>query len=139
MHSSSDCNSTPSTAGPSISSSPDPIVHKVELPDSDTEVSIVLECDINPGALVQRYSVQWVQLAPKYTVYNSSMFNFTLSVNGSIEVLRYQCEVTVHHDGTISSTFSGTHFIVEVTVQGLCFTICDLIQENGPFIVCHYF
>ena len=95
----------------------------MELPDSDTKVSTVLECDINPGALVHRYSVQWVQLAPKYTVYNSSsMFNFTLSVNGSIEVFLYQCEVTVDHDGTISSTFSGTHFIIQVTVQGLCFT-----------------
>ena len=94
----------------------------MELSYSDTEVSTVLECDINPGALVQRYSVQWVQLAPKYTVYDSSMFNFTLSVNGSIGAFLYQCEVTVDHDGTISSTFSGTHFIIQVTVQGLCFT-----------------
>ena len=33
--------------------------HPVELPDDDSTVFTVLQCDIQPGALRQRYSVQW--------------------------------------------------------------------------------
>ena len=63
------------------------MTYEVELPDDDSSVSTELQCDIQPGAMRQRYSVQWVQH------FNSSdiniaggMFNLTLIVNSSTMV-----------------------------------------------------
>ena len=107
----------PFTAEPPISSSSDPIVHRVTKSESGI-VSTVLGCDIKPGALVQRYSVQWLQITRNSTAISnniSSSFNLTLSVNTSVSIsLVYQCEVTVNHDGNISATYTGTLMIVEV-------------------------
>ena len=61
------------------------MLHIVELSDSDSTVSTVLECDIKPGALIQRYSVQWFQISPIRIGSISSMFNFSLSVNSSFD------------------------------------------------------
>ena len=90
------------------------MVHTVELSDSDTIVSTVLECDIKPGALTQRYSVQWFQVSPIHTGSISSMFNLTLSVNSSFDVNVYQCEVTVDHDGYNSVNYTGNRFIINI-------------------------
>ena len=111
-----DYGSTPlilSTAEPSISSSLS-VVHTVVLLDSDSTVSTVLECDIKPGALTQRYFVQWFQVSSIHTGSISSMFNFSLSVNSSFNVKVYQCEVTVNHDGHHSFTYTGKKFIIDI-------------------------
>ena len=86
----------------------------VELSDSDSTVSTVLECDIKPGALTQRYSVQWFQVSPIHTGSISSMFNLTLSVNSSFDGNVYQCGVTVDHDGHHSVTYTGKNFTISV-------------------------
>ena len=90
------------------------MVHIVELLDSDSTVLTVLECDIKPGALIQRYSVQWFQVSPTPTGSISSRFNFSLSVNSSFDVNVYQCEVTVDHDGYNSVNYTGKRFIINI-------------------------
>ena len=90
------------------------VVHTVELSDSDSTVSTVLECDIKPGALTQRYSVRWFQVSPIHIGSISSMFNFSLSVSSSFDVKVYQCEVTVNHDGHHSVTYTGKKFIIDM-------------------------
>ena len=94
----------------------------MELPDADSTVSTELECDIQPGALTQRYSVQWKQLQHNDTFYiiDDECYNLSLSVNSSANGSQYQCEVTIDHDGegvnmtydgsTITIITRGTHF-----------------------------
>ena len=84
--------------------------HEVELPDETSIVSTVLVCDIQPGALVQRYSVQWKQLLQTDTshIINVVSFNLSLSVNSSMNGSQYQCEVTIDHDGRgVSGMYEG--------------------------------
>ena len=100
-----------STAVPNLSG--DQIMHKVDLPDSESAVSTVLECGIEPGALVQRYSVQWLQISPTLTVQiDDSMFNLSLSINSSANGTLYRCEVTVDHDSNISIPYTGGYIII---------------------------
>ena len=70
----------------------------MELPDADSVVSTELQCDIQLGALRQRYSVQWKQI---YIIVIEGMFNLTLNVSSSLNGSQYQCRVTIDHDGTI--------------------------------------
>ena len=86
----------------------------MELSDSDSTFSTVLECDIKPGALIQRYSVQWFQVFPIRIGSISSMFKLTLSVNSSFDLNVYQCEVTVDHDGYTSVTYTGKRFTISI-------------------------
>ena len=90
------------------------MVHIVELSDSDSTVSTMLECDIKPGALTQRYSVQWFQVFPMLNESISSMFNLSLSVNSSFDGNVYQCEVTVNHDGQRSVNYTGKNFTIDI-------------------------
>ena len=90
------------------------MVYTVELSNSDGIVSTVLECDIKPGALIQRYSVQWFQVSPIRTGSIGSRFNLGLSVISSFDGNVYQCEVTVDHDGNHSVTYTGERFIIDI-------------------------
>ena len=102
-----------STAEPNITGNyTHGILHTVELPFPDSTVSTVLECDIKPGALIQRYSVQWFQVSPIHNDSISSMFKLTLSVNSSFDGDVYQCEVTVNHDGHHPVTYTGKNFTI---------------------------
>lgn len=83
--------------------------HEVELPNDNSIVSTVLVCDIQPGALIQRYSVQWKQLLQDDTshIINVDSFNLSLSVNSSLNGSQYRCEVTIDHNGAVSRTYEG--------------------------------
>ena len=89
------------------------VVHRVLLFDSNSTVSTLLECDIKPGALIQRYSVQWFQVSPTHTGSISSMYNLNLSVTSRYDGNVYQCEVTVNHDGNYPVTYTGGRFIID--------------------------
>ena len=108
-----------SSAQPSTDYSEQSVTHEVELPDDDSSVSTELQCDIQPGAMRQRYSVQWIQ------VFNSSdvnipggMFNLTLSVSSFTSGSHYQCNVTIDHDGNgTTGTYEGRlNIVTEVNV-----------------------
>ena len=96
------------------------MIYEVELPDDDSSVSIELQCDIQPGALRQRYSVQWVQ------VFNSSdinfvgdMLNLTLNVSSSTNGSLYRCCVTINHNGSgLTSIYKG-RLIEVITTEGM--------------------
>ena len=89
----------------------------MELPDADSVVSTELQCDIQPGALRQRYSVQWKQIFndSSYIIVNEGMFNLTLNVSSSLNGSQYQCEVTIDHDGTNIRDYDGVLTIVTTT------------------------
>ena len=81
----------------------------MELPDADSVVSTELQCDIQPGALRQRYSVLWNQIFnDSYaTVVSQDMFNLTLNVSSRLNGSQYQCEVTIDHDGSNTRNYEG--------------------------------
>ena len=86
-------------------------------------VITVLPCDIQPGALRQRYSIEWrvLQRNNTFCVINNITFNLTLSINSSYSVngSQYQCEVTIHHDGErVSMTYEGS-VITLITIEGM--------------------
>ena len=92
------------------------MTHEVELPDDDSSVSTKLQCDIQPGAMRQRYSVQWVQII--YSSIVGDMFNLTLTVNSSTRGSQYQCCVTINHNGSgLTSIYKG-RLIVVITTEG---------------------
>ena len=90
-------------------------------------------CDIEPGALLQRYSVQWFRQFPGVTemlVYEGEgfsprdpdfsvdldsmphyigeeRFELTLNVTSSLNGSQHLCVVTVNHDGTLNQTYPG--------------------------------
>ena len=108
-----------SSAQPSTNYSGQSVTHEVELPDDDSSVSTELQCDIQPGAMRQRYSVQWIQ------VFNSSdisiagdMFNLTLTVNSTTNGSLYQCCVTINHNGSGLTSFYNGRLIVVITTEG---------------------
>ena len=100
-----------STAQPSTDYSGQSVTHEVELPDDDSSVSTELQCDIQPGALRQRYSVQWVQVFifnNSANLYIGNMFNLTLNVSSSTSGSLYQCYVTINHNGSgLTSIYEG--------------------------------
>ena len=104
------------------------MTHEVELPDDDSSVSTELQCDIQPGAMRQRYSVQWVQ------TFNSSdiigdMFNLALIVNSTTNGSLYQCCVTINHNGSgLTSIYKG-RLIEVITTEGIM-THIFLIYKN---------
>ena len=73
--------------------------HQVDLPDADSVVATELQCDLQPGALRQKYSLQWRQLLHDSYVLiaEERSFNLTLNVNYSLNGLQYQCKVTIDH------------------------------------------
>ena len=104
-----------SSAQPSTDYSGQSVTHEVELPDDDSSVSTELQCDIQPGAMRQRYSVQWIQ------VFNTShiniavgMFNLTLTVSFSTNGSQYQCCVIINHNDAITSIYKGR--LIEVVI-----------------------
>ena len=94
----------------------------MELPDADSVVSTELQCDIQPGALRQRYSVQWRQIFNdnSYIIANEGIFKLTLNVNSSLNGSQYQCEVTIDHDGTIVRDYDGVLTTLVTTTGSIC-------------------
>ena len=91
--------------------------HEVELPDDDNSVSTELDCDIQPGAMRQRYSVQWVQNFHSSDIVGD-MFNLTLTVSSSTSGSLYQCYVTINHNGSgLTSIYIG-RLIQVITTEG---------------------
>ena len=84
-------------------------------------VILVLHCDIQPGALRDRYSIEWRALQHNNTFYIISVdsYHLFLSVNASLNGSQYQCEVTIDHDGIgVSMTYEGSTVTV-ITVDGM--------------------
>ena len=128
-----------SSAQPSTDYSGQSVTHEVELPDDDSSVSTELQCDIQPGALRQRYSVQW-----RVQIYNSSdiyifgdTFNLTLTVSSSTSGSRYQCYVTINHNDANGLTILYKGRLIEViTIKGndqlttMCCHCCNVLLHT---------
>ena len=99
-----------STAQPSTDYSGQSVTHRVELPDDDSSVSTELQCDIQPGALRQSYSVQWIQVFnTSHIIITEGMFNLMLTVNSSTNGSLYRCCVNITHNDAngITSIYKG--------------------------------
>ena len=110
-----------STAQPSTDYSGQSVTHEVELPDDDSSVSTELQCDIQPGAMRQRYSVLWVQIINSSDIYIfGDMFNLTLTVSSSTNGSLYQCYVTINHNDAngLTSIYEG-RLIEVITTEGI--------------------
>lgn len=103
------------------------LTHEVKLPENaDSFVSTKLQCDIQPGSLRQRYSVQWIV---SFTNNNSvdilvdlDMFTLTLNVSSSTNGSQYQCHVTIDHDGNGTTiTYEGRNIVVIIS-EGIPFS-----------------
>ena len=96
------------------------MTHEVELPDDDSSVSTELQCDIQPGALRQRYSVQWIQVFMSSDMNIArDMFNLKLTVNSSTSGSLYQCCITINHNDAngLTSNYKG-RLIEVITTEG---------------------
>ena len=92
----------------------------MELPDADSVVSTELQCDIQPGALRQRYSVQWNQILQNgsFVVVDEDMFNLTVvNVSSTLNGSQYQCEVTINHDGLTIRTYTTGRIVILVSCK----------------------
>ena len=108
------------------------------LPYEDSIVSTELECDIQPGALRERYSVQWKQQHndTSYTI-NDDSFNLTLSVNSNVNGLQYRCEVTIDHDGEgVNRTYQGR--TVTIVTKNAGIYTCTVVILCTVYILLHY-
>ena len=95
------------------------MTHEVELPDDDSSVSTELQCDIQPGAMRQRYSVLWLQIFNTSYIYIAGdMFNLTLTVSSSTNGSLYQCYVGINHNSSgLASIYEG-RLIEVITTEG---------------------
>ena len=79
----------------------------------DSTVMTELACDIQPGALKQRYSVEWLK-STSYIVGNT--FNVTVNISASSEGETYHCTVFIDHNGQgLILSYSGRHIIIATT------------------------
>ena len=112
------------------------MTHEVELPDDDSSVSTELQCDIQPGALRQRYSVVWVQISSTSHInITGHMFNLTLTVSSSTNGSQYQCYVTINHNGSgLTLIYKGRLIILKGNDQLTnCFTVilfCSILHTQ---------
>ena len=96
------------------------MIHEVELPDDDSIVSTELQCAIQPGAMRQRYSVQWVKVFNTFHInITGGMFNLILSVSSSTNGSLYRCYVTINHNDAngLTSIYKG-RLIKVITTKG---------------------
>ena len=112
------------------------MTHEVELPDDDSSVSTELQCDIQPGAMRQRYSVQWVQTFNSSDIYIvGDMFKLTLIIISYTDGSQYQCYVTIDHDGIgTTGTYEGRLNTVVITLKGI---FMFSLSSCYYFSVCH--
>lgn len=92
----------------------------VHLRHENELVSHELQCGIQPGALMGKYSVDW-KLIPSstnsFTVLSNSQFNHSVNVSLSMNGALFQCDVTIDHDGTSYNrrSYNGGNFKFHVT------------------------
>ena len=105
----------------------------VTLPDAESTVQTLLVCDIQPGALVQSYSVEWFRMIQSVLVVHEGEkgFELTLNVTSSLNGSQHLCVVTVNHDGNISRNYSGGI----ITIQGIYYIIHCKVYFNPSIVV----
>jgi len=99
--------------------------HHVVLPSADSEVPTELQCDIQPGALAQRYSVQWRRLyqSGHSVLLDVHVFSLMLNATSGLDGSQYQCEVTINHDGSLSKTYNGSRNTILISSKTLLYNV----------------
>ena len=89
----------------------------MEVPVLGSTVTTELTCDIQPGALQERYTVYWVYFPSGTTSGFIAGDNFDLTVNvGYLFDKTYQCRVTVDHNGQgVERVYRGRYINIVAT------------------------
>ena len=109
-----------STAVPSLDFPEHESEHEL-VPASGT-VSTEFDCDIQPGAAPESYSITWFQLNPGggftriMEGINLETFSLTLQVNLSHNNAVYQCRVDIYHDGVGTGDMPTPYDGAEITL-----------------------
>lgn len=90
---------------------------EVHLHHENEVVSHELQCGIQPGALMEKYSVKWKKISStnSFSVLSISQFNHSVNVSLDMNGISYQCDVTIDHDGTHQRSYNGGNFKFHVT------------------------
>ena len=93
----------------------------------------LLVCDIQPGALVQSYSVQWVRMIQSVPVVHEGQkgFELTLNVTSSLNESQHLCVVTVNHDGNISQNYSGGIITIQGSYICIIIYVCKKVNVQA--------
>ena len=83
----------------------------IVLPDQTRSREIELSCAIRPGALRDRYSVQWIQANPNIII-DTNQFELLQSINASSQ-LQYNCEVTIQHSTAVERVYNGPRINIQ--------------------------
>ena len=85
-----------------------------------------LECGIAAGTLRERYSVEWYRTHPTRRRLSGvgSEFSVTLNVTVAANGSRYQCEVTINHNGSLLRTYTSPSITLTVTLPGGLLSPC---------------
>ena len=110
------------TAKPAIVSEGSRRFYTVFLESVAAHSTTELECGIKPGVLRQRYSVAWYQIYPtrKHLARVNEEFSLTIDVTVAANGSRYQCEVTINHNGSLLRTYTSSYISLSVHVLGKC-------------------
>ena len=85
----------------------------IVLPDQTNSREIELSCAIRPGALKDRYSVQWIQTDPPPII---DINQFTILILRSIDSVSsavYQCRVTIAHSIRVTREYPGPRINIQ--------------------------
>lgn len=95
--------------------------------------STQLKCDIRPGVVRERYSIEWNRINPGggFTKINEGIdpqnFSLTLPVDISSNSTVYMCTVDINHDGNGDSTpYDGAK--ITLRTAGKCVCVCTIIS-----------
>ena len=78
-----------------------------------------LQCGIQPGALIEKYNVEWTSDSNSSHVLGVSNFNLSLNVTAALNGTSYQCIVTIDHDGSDlhERNYSGGEYKLLILLQ----------------------
>ena len=100
----------------------------IVFPDMKLTRDIELNCAIRPGALYERYRVQWVQLSPDTRLFSTTTFDITVNVNYSI-LSEYRCRVEIEHRLGLTVLYNGP--LVHLQTNGKSFMITPYVNVTS--------
>ena len=94
----------------------------ITFPTPDSVRDIMLSCPIRPGALIEKYSVQWRPMLPDFVTINSTAFDISVKFRPVISS-QYRCTVTIDHFNGIVVNYHGPQ--IAVFTQGEILSVGD--------------
>ena len=93
---------------------------------------IELNCAIRPGALCERYSVEWVQQSPDTRLLSTTTFDITVNASYSI-LAEYRCRVEIEHKLGLRLLYNGP--LIHLQTNGKSFMIALCVKCNKLILI----